>query len=100
MTLKEIRDRLDASKTYRVTFYSQRPNSNGGWSMSGQWLNARRVTKEEVAALLNARLIIFRENYLEPREQEVDFSAINFCENSTDIDCNGIAFASIEDSID
>ena len=100
MTLKEICDSLDDTKTYRVTFYKQRPDGNGWWIESGHWLSGMKVTKEEVAALLNARLIIFRENYLEPRGQAVDFSFIHFCENSTDIDCNGIAFASVEESFD
>ena len=98
MTLQEICDSLEDNKTYRVTFYSLQADSEQWWVTSSQWLAARKVTKAEVDALLNARLIIFRENYLEPRDQEVSFAFIDCCENSTDIDCNGIAFASIEEN--
>ena len=66
--------------------------------MNQPWQAVKKATKEEACSLLNARLAIYRENYLVPRDQEVILEEIEFFENAVELECNGIPFANIEEN--
>lgn len=97
MTLKEITDSLDDTKTYRVTFYKL-TNDCGSWSVNRPWLHNSNATRREIRENLRCRLLVFRENYLKPKRQKVAFEDISYDKATLEIECNGIAFANIEEN--
>ena len=97
MTLKEICDRLDYTKTYRVTFYGLIEDC-GSWSVNQPWRGCIDATKKEVKEHLRCRLLVFRENYLKPKRQKVTFEDVGFAKEYLELECNGMPFAHIEEN--